>query len=603
MVERKSKSYLIIFLLIVFCVAIPLFVKYISFDIESVSTYPPPTTSTIYSSDGEKVFDFYRENRTLIAYDDIPEMLVRAFLAAEDANFFTHPGVSLTGILRALVVNIVHGRITQGASTITQQLARECFLNRDRNYIRKIKEALYAVALEVRYTKKEIFAFWLNHIYLGYGSYGIKVAAQNYFDKDLAELNLTECAFLASLPKSPSRYFRDLKQAKARMEYVLGQMIKNDFISRIDADVAIIIPFSITPKKIQKKNHYVEYVRRYIEKKYGANYLYGGGLEIYIAMDSLMQEAASEAIEGKLAIWDKKRDNGTMVEGSLLSMESGTGYVRAMIGGRDFDKNQWNKATQARRQPGSAFKPFIYSAAFTYTDYGPDSFVNDTRTSFKNPFSGNDIWRIKNYGDKYRGFMFLKDAFAFSSNTVAVKTLQKIGMNKTLDYLQRFKINSKFCDDLTLALGTSSVSLFDMVRAYSVFANHGTMVEPIFVEKILMNGEIIEKNRPQITTRIVDYKTARQIDGMLKYAVDHGTGKSAKVTSLKVSGKTGTSSKNRDAWFVGYTDDLITGVWVGYEDFNRQLGRAGTGSSLAAPIFKNYLVKSINKQSKKKEAM
>lgn len=594
---KRNRLLWIIFLSAITCVVV-VFARSIVWEVGSIETYPPPLTSSLYSDDGKKIFDFYRENRVMVKFDEIPEMLVNAFLSAEDSKFFMHPGIDPFGIIRAFITNFSEGKITQGASTISQQLARECFLNRDPNYIRKIKEMLYAFALEVAYTKKEIFAFWLNHIYLGYGAYGIKVAAWNYFDKELHELNLTECAFLAGLPKSPSRYFQDYEQAKKRMEYVLGQMIKNDYISRIDADAAIIIPFIIIPKKILKKDHYVEHVRRYVEKKYGANYLYDGGLEIHIGMDSMMQIAANEAVEERLSRQDERTGSETKVEGALLSMERNTGYVRAMVGGRDFDKNQWNKAIQAKRQPGSAFKPFIYSSAFTFTNYNLYTKVNDVKTVFKNPFNGEDIWKIRNYNNKYRGSMSLIDAFAFSSNAIAATTLQKTGVERTIRYIHdKFKITSKLNNDLTLALGASDVSLFEMVRAYSVFANLGTMVEPIFVKKIVRNKKIIEENLPRKTINAIDYNTAIQISKMLRYAVEHGTGINAKIDNMVISGKTGTSSENRDAWFVGYTDSLVTGVWVGYEDFSKKLGHSGTGSTLAAPIFREYIIKS--KKNKK----
>lgn len=242
MEEKRGRLYPIIFLSVLVFFAFPLFLKFMLWELDSVENYPPPATSFVYSSDGKKVFGFYRENRVPVSYDEIPDMLVNAFLAAEDSSFFKHPGVDPVSIARALIINSLSGGIRQGASTISQQLARECFLNRERSYFRKIKEAILAVCLELRYSKEEIFAFWLNHIYLGYGSYGIKVAADNYFNKDLHELNLTECVFLASLPKAPARYFRNIDQATIRMKYVLGQMIKNDYISRVDADAAALIP-------------------------------------------------------------------------------------------------------------------------------------------------------------------------------------------------------------------------------------------------------------------------------------------------------------------------------------------------------------------------
>lgn len=586
-------------------------VEFVFWKVDLIGTYPPPSTSQVYSSEGKIIAELSRERRKLVSFSEIPTDLVHAFLSAEDARFFNHWGFDPLRIGAAMLSNIKKGRVTQGGSTITQQLAREYFLSRKKTYFRKLNEIILARIIEAKYSKEEIFSYWLNKIYLGYGSYGIVVAAESYFGKKLEELNLTECAYLASLPKMPGRYFRDPEKARNRMAYVLNRMTENGFITKQQATEAYDVELSFASVNDFSRDYFTEYIRLYIEDKYGKWALHEKGLRVYTTISKSIQDAAQMSVDKNLERWDKrhiKAKKGKEVQVGLISIDSETGYVRAMIGGRNFAKSQWNRAIYAKRQTGSSFKPFVYAAAMSKMNihgnprYNLRTMVDDTPKTFFRDYEGRYKWRPKNYHNKYHGYIFLWEAFALSSNVIAIEVLNEIGLDYARDYIKNFGISTELNNDLTLAIGSSEVSLIEMTRAYAVFANGGFLTEPIFIKKIVdRDGKVLEENYPQIK-RVIEKRVANSMDTLLRRVVSSGTGQVAQIKGLTVAGKTGTTNNYKDAWFIAYTrhnaylDGLVSGVWVGYDD-NQTLD-GGTGSGVACPIWRDFMKQAKNSHQK-----
>lgn len=674
--------------------------------ISSLKDYNPPIISTIYSHDNRKIGEFFKEKRIIIPVDKVPKMLADAFIAAEDARFYKHEGIDFFSILRALFKNIEAGTIVQGGSTITQQITKSLLLSPERSYLRKMREAILAYRIEKALTKEEILYVYLNQIYLGHGAHGVGAAAENYFGKNCSELNLAECALLAGLPQAPSRYspFRNFNRAKERQVYVLNRMLAEGYITNIQATKAINTPLDIKPRHnwyIEQVPHYTEYVRRYIEEKYGRETLYENGLEIYTPVSIEMQKAGSDAVQKGLADLDKrqgyrgplrhlspeefeeysqgvqeslvedplepdkvveglviavddeqkiatvrigdekgilplekmrwarkpdpevlyvnalirspseavspgdvilvhvlgKSDKGEMwnlaleqipeVEGALLCMETETGFVRAMIGGRDFRTSQFNRAIQSKRQPGSAFKPIIYAAALD-KGYTPATMILDAPIVFEDT-EHDFVWKPKNYEDKFYGPTLLRSALAHSRNVITIKILKDIGIDYIIDYARNLGIESPINRDLSIALGSSGLSLLELVRAYSVFAHQGYLMEPIFVTKVVdRDGNILEENNPEGES-VISKETAYIISNLLQGVVKEGTGRRVQALNRPVAGKTGTTNNLYDAWFTGYTPRYVTGAWVGFDDNEKPLGKSETGARAAIPIWLSFM--------------
>jgi penicillin-binding protein 1A len=414
-------------------------------------------------------------------------MVIKAFVAGEDARFFQHEGLDLIGILRASVKNMIAGEIVQGGSTITQQVARSLYLSPERTFIRKIREAILAWKID-RYLKKhEILELYLNHIYLGHGAYGIEAASQSYFGKSTRSLTLSEAAILAGLPKAPSRFspYVNMERARQRQAYVLTRMQEDGYITQADRDKAMKAPVKLISSKPREKiaPYFTENVRRYILEKYGADALYREGLEVYTTINVEMQKAANDAVErGLKEMETREKFPAGELQGALLCMDVRTGEIKAMVGGRDYKKSEFNRATQARRRPGSSFKPFVYTAAF---DKGmtPASVIIDSPLIFNDAVRGE--WKPQNFEHKFFGPTTLRTALTFSRNVVTVKVLQEIGLAYAIDYAHNMGINSPLTRDLTLALGTSTVTLQEMIRGYGVLANSGKRAEPYFIRKIV----------------------------------------------------------------------------------------------------------------------
>jgi penicillin-binding protein 1A len=674
--------------------------------IGSLRDYNPPGISEIYSDNGEVIGRFWQEKRVVVGLDQIPKHLIEAFIAAEDSRFYQHEGVDFLSIMRALAKNILAGRIEQGGSTITQQVAKSLLLkDTEKTYRRKVREATLSLQIEKEFSKEKILFLYLNQIYLGQGAYGVEAAARTYFGKSASELNLAEAAMLAGLAQAPSRYsiIAHFDKAKARQQYVLQRMMEEGYITQQQAEEGATaeIKLNLSPENtFEKAPYFTEYIRKYIEQKYGHDLLYRGGLKVYTTLNLEMQRQAQDAVrqglleldkregyrgplkhlqgaeresfkrewarkyatepprvgdvvqglieeieeEKKEAVvsigekvsvlplsemnWARKPDpdvpyhaallksvKGVFqagdvvlvrvkepaskpydwivsleqepeVQGALLCMETGTGRVKAMVGGRDFSLSQFNRAIQARRQPGSSFKPIIYAAAL---DQGmtPSTVILDAPfLSSINP--EDEIWKPKNFKETFTGPTLFRQALIQSRNVITVKILKKIGIPFVIEYARRMGIEADLAPDLSLALGSSGLSLLELCRAYAVFANGGMLADGIFVNRVEDGrGGTLELNQPSLKEAI-SKETAFVMTDLLKAVIQEGTGWRAKALKRPAAGKTGTTNDLRDAWFVGYTPSLVAGVWVGYDD-RRSMGQDETGSRAANPIWLHFM--------------
>ncbi len=671
--------------------------RHFSIDLPEIATlkeYRPPVVTTVYSDDNRKIAEFYRERRFVVPLEKMPPQLIQAFVAAEDARFYQHPGVDILSIVRAFLKNLEAGHVVQGGSTITQQVTKSFLLTPERSYRRKLREAILAYRIDRAFSKEEILFLYLNQIYLGHGAYGVQAAAENYFGKSVTDLNTAECAMLAGLPQAPSDYspYRHPDRARERQAYVLRRMVEVGYITEAEAKTAEEKELEIKPRRnyfMDTVPFYTEHIRRYVADNFGEKLLYEGGLEIHAAVNIEMQQAARAAIDKGLRALDRrhhryrgpdghiepdaieahlakltadkpetppepgairqgvvtaidagsgnatirtadmtgrldsdairwKRDVenqslavGDLVqvmlkkkpedgdawpvritqtppaEAALVSIETGTGFVKAMVGGKDFRKSQFNRAVQSRRQPGSAFKPIIYAAALD-KGFTPASVIIDNAIVYSGGGHARDLWKPKNYDRKFYGPTLLRKALAKSRNLSTVKILQDIGVEYAVDYAHKLGIESDLYPDLSLALGASGVSLLELVRAYSVFANLGELIEPVFITKILdRDGNILVESDTE-GERVIEQSTAYLMTSLLESVVREGTGARVRALGRPAAGKTGTTNNLHDAWFMGFTPGYVTGTWVGH-DQERPLGRRETGSRAASPIWLDFM--------------
>jgi len=567
--------------------------------LDLASTYEPAVVSTVYDMHEKPIGEFYLQRRIVVPLDRIPQHVVKALLAAEDSRFYTHRGVDIYAIVRASFANLKRRGVHEGASTLTQQLVRGFFLTPERTFSRKIREAILAYRVEKNHTKDEILYLYLNQVYFGHGNYGIEAACRDYFGKSVGEINIAEAALLAGLPRSPSRNspYRDFFAARERQRYVLGRMLAEGYITRAVYDEALQTPIRLNPAPAlnsQIAPHFVEHVRRVLGDEYGFRPLLQGGLRIYTTLDSDLQEAAQKAVrqgldEVRLRV---KKKAGTKtparegeVEGALLAMEPETGMVRALVGGYDFTASQYNRALQAKRQPGSSFKPIIYSAALE-AGLSELSVVQDGPLSFR--LAGGKVWAPQNYDNKFHGPVTLRTALAHSLNSVSVRLVQRVGVERTIQQARKLGIASPIEKNLSLALGSPSVTLLEMVRAFGVFAGGGKLAEPIFILKVTdRDGTVLEENEPSVKPALSP-EVAYVMTDMLKNVVQSGTARAAAKLGKNIAGKTGTTSDYRDNWFIGYNPSLVAGVWVGYDD-HRSIGDKETGASTALPIWLAFM--------------
>ncbi len=564
--------------------------------IAALKDYRPSITTRVYADNNELIDEFYLEDRKVIKYEEIPKMVIQAFVAAEDARFFQHGGFDMQSISRAFFKNLEAGRIVQGGSTITQQVAKSLYLSSEKSYMRKIKEALLAYKIDRYLTKEEIITLYLNHIYLGHGTYGVEAAAQGYFGKSARNLTLPEAALLAGLPKAPNNYSPYLHPDRAyqRQAYVLNRMFEDGYIS--DAEKSRALSTQVRLRSIKPKDkiapYFIENIRRYIQEKYGSDVLYKEGLEVHTTLNIQMQKAARDAVEqGLKEMEEREKYEPGKVQGALLAMEAKTGAIRAMVGGRDFQRSEFNRATQSRRQPGSAFKPLIYTAAF---DKGmtPTTVIVDSPLIYPDPQQPDGVWKPQNFDMKFLGPTTLHNALIHSRNIITIKVLEEIGVDYAAAYAANLGITSPISRNLSLALGTSGVTLQELVRAYGVLANGGKRVQPYFIKKIVdRTGHVFEETQPK-EEQVIDPRIAFMTSHVMQDVVESGTGQRVRKLGRPVAGKTGTTDDTRDAWFMGFTPSLVAGVWVGF-DQERPMGRQEVGGRAAAPIWLYFAEKAL----------
>lgn len=553
--------------------------------VNAIQEYVPIESSKVYSSDGKLLAELYYERRTFVPHYKIPPLVKTAFVSIEDIRFYKHSGIDFRSILRALVQDIKAGGIVQGGSTITQQLAKMLFLKPERSLTRKIKEAVLSIQIEKRFTKDEILGLYLNQTYFGTRAFGIEAAAQTYFGKSVNELSIGEAALLASLPKAPSMYspFKNPQKSRERRSIVLKSMLKHKFITTEQYNSALQEPIPTTPffRKYEAP-YFIEILRQELEQIYGPE-IYTSGYKIHSTIDLSMQQIAENALTDGVKAIEKRKKPG--VQAALVAIDIRTRHIKAMVGGFDFWETQYNRATQALRQPGSAFKPFVYLAAIEDGMTSEDTIV-DSPISFKGAKAGQ-LWSPRNYNGTYLGPVTLKTAMAKSLNAATVRLASRIGIENVIKTARDLGIKSDLQPYMSLALGASDVPLIEMVNAYSVFAT-GKKAELISYERIHnRDGIVIDEVLPKFTD-VLDEKTVNEMKVLLGAVVTEGTAVRAKVLGRPVYGKTGTTNDFTDAWFIGFDDNLVVGVWVGRDD-HTPIGYKETGSSAALPIWIEFM--------------
>jgi penicillin-binding protein 1A len=740
--------------------------------LDSLDDYHPNVISYVYDDAGNVVGEFKYENqrRILIEFEQVPKTVINAFVAAEDAAFWRHEGLDYMGMVRAMIRNFATGKFSQGGSTITQQVTRSLLLSREKTMTRKIKEMILAQRIEQKLGKEDILTLYLNEIYFGNGAYGVQAAAENYFGKTVGELSLSEASVIAGLPQAPSRYspYWNEKAARVRQQYVLRQMVREQYVTQAEATAALSEPWNLKPIEDLNVKHapfYVEHVRRYVMAKYGAEKVLKEGLKIHTPLNMEQQQAADAAIADGLRVLAKRQGwqgpkrrisadkaqayldalakrqpdkpkPGTVVEAmvlevgsagaristggrighlplagarwidkivekkrtvpmrvrdlskilspndvidvkrtddannlafslepkpisqaALVAMDPNTRYVTAMVGGYDFAKSEFNRAIQARRQPGSSFKPIVYAAAL---DAGmtPATKIMDTALVFK------DGWKPANYDRKFKGEMTLREALTKSVNTITIRIVDRISADYVYRYAKRLGIASLAGADLSMGLGTYEIPPIEIINAYAVFAAGGRFAEPIFVKRIEgRDGQVLEQHIPSgdvapapmmenipdvshwgdskdleqgvevdttvsdpvarrqfyadfgldkrenksepeksgvpstevneedkiVFTQVIDPQTAFLITSIMHSVATRGTGARSNALGKIVAGKTGTTNNYVDAWFIGYSPDVLAGVWVGNDSGSKSLGRGESGSSAALPIWVDFM--------------
>ncbi len=660
------------------------------------------TGTRIYADDDTLIGELKVEKGIYLPLKAIPKDLINAVVAVEDSRFWKHKGFDHIAILRAAIKDILHVRIKEGGSTITQQLAKITFLTPEKTLTRKIKEIALARKIEKSLTKEEILELYLNRIYLGHGAYGVEMAARVYFGKSARNLNLSESALLAGLIKAPSIYspYNNLVLAKDRQKTVLQRMEEEGYIKPSEREKAERQPLQLATLRggVEANNYFIEYIRRYLEEKYGEDMVYKGGLKVYTTLDRKAQMAAARALQVGLREIDKRKgwrgpienrkidaekelekkktgfqipdsldittgivlkvshneaiikargvngrlsienarwasnifdprtgkttqiknfsldkilkvgdivkvkfisvkgnklelalEQDPLIEGAIVAIDPYTGFIRALIGGYDYSRSEFNRALYAKRQPGSAFKPVIYAAALD-SGFTPASIITDEPVTY--PGGPRGEWSPENYDHKFYGPTRLRDALAYSRNVVTVKLLESVGVNRVIEFARRLGIEGNMPNDLSLALGSMTTTPFELCSAYTVFANGGVRMKPLAIKYITnARGSVIESNEPE-GEQVISPEVAFLITSMMEDVVNYGTGWRVKALGRPVAGKTGTTNDYRDAWFAGYTSDIVACVWVGFDDM-KPLGHQETGAKAASPIWLNF-VRSID---------
>jgi penicillin-binding protein 1A len=574
----------------------------IKHDVDTVVNYAPKQSSQFFDKDGNLIANtFKEENREYVKYDDIPARIIEGLVAIEDTQFFEHFGINPDAISRAIIKDIKAGGFVEGASTLTQQLIKMLVLTREKKLLRKVKEALLAIRLETILTKEEILERYLNHVYFGHGYYGIKTAAKGYFNKDLYELSLKEMAILVGLPRAPSFYdpTRNLKISLARANQVITRLDTLGWINKEQYESSMKETPEIFNQTLTKNKapYAIDYaISQLITDIPDIQY---GGYKIYLTIDQDAQEIArqslkasyDEAIKRDLAYRGANSKDDSYVKelnGAMISMESGTGRILAMIGGVDYNQSVFNRAFQSKRQAGSAIKPFLYQIALN-EGYNPASQLFDISRTYNYTVGGvQKKWQPKNYGGKFEGIVSLRDSLTFSRNLSTLNLVTDVGVSLTSEELKRYGFKD-IVDNLSITLGSMSVNLVEFSEAYSVISNNGTQVKPYIIEQIVnRNGDTVtfEPQTKEVNTPEQTYL----MTSILSDVVKRGTGKNAQVEGLELAGKTGTTNNNVDAWFCGYSPSIQTIIWFG-NDNNAPMRRSETGGKIAAPVFSSFYKK------------
>ena len=562
--------------------------------IRSLENFKPDAVTRIYSTDKVLLAELFIEKREPVPLETIPRLLKAALVATEDRKFYKHSGVDLRGITRAIIKDIKAGEFVEGASTITQQLSKTLFLTPRKTLVRKIKEAILAFQLERRYTKDEILELYLNQVYFGSGAYGVESAAKIFFGKSVKDLNLAECALVAGMPKSPSRYSPLVNPdlAVKRRNTVLRQMRDTDIISEAAYQQAVLEPLYTNGHRFNpsKAPFFVEYIKKSLEDKLGSTRLYKGGLSVFTTLDYSLQSAAEKAVnDGLLALTERMKRahiEEPPPEAALISIDLISGGILAMVGGRDFKSSRFNRAAMALRQPGSAFKPFVYAYAIEQ-GFAQNKTILDAPVVYRGAQVADD-WKPQNFSLEYKGEMTLRHALAISQNIPAVRLLQTLGPDSVAQFAHQLGIRSHLDANLSLALGASEVTLMDLTSAYSVFPNKGEKITPFGVLEIVdRQGRVIWRAKPQ-KRLVMSRAGAAIVTNMLEGVIKEGTGRRARILGRAVAGKTGTTNDSKDALFIGFSPHVIAGIWVG-RDAGGSLGNKETGAKAALPIWIDFM--------------
>ncbi len=575
-------------------------------EIRSLEDFSPSMITRIYSREKIVLAELYTKKRDPIPLEEIPAELQTALLTMEDRKFHTHPGIDIKGVARALLADIRAGGFVEGASTITQQLAKTLFLTPEKTLIRKIREAVLALQLEKRYTKDEILELYLNQVYFGSGAYGVKSAARIFFDKSVESLSLGECALIAAMPRLPSRYspLVNPELAVRRRNIVLKQMLAVGAISKAEYREAADEPLRLNPNsgKSIKAGYFVDYITDYMESELqdllGSSLLYKGGLNIHTTLSMRLQDAAEKAItEGLEELEKRMADRGNAEpepQAALVAIDVQTGAILSMVGGGDYEKTRFNRAVNAKRQPGSAFKPIVYACAIE-RNIPQNKTILDAPVVFKGSKTGED-WLPKNFSETFSGEITLRKALSLSKNIPAVRLIDSLGPESVIRFAKSMGVESPLTPYLSLALGASGCSLLEMTAAYSVFPRQGKRIEPFGIVEISDNkGRTIWRAGPEKAIAM-SREGAAVVTNMLEGVVKEGTGRAAQVLNKTIGGKTGTTNDYKDAWFIGFSPGVAAGVWVGRDEY-RSLGKFETGSRSALPIWIDFMRTATAKES------
>ena len=580
----------------------------------TIERFEPPKTTQVFDRNGNLIHSFYLERRITVPLDSMPPLLKKAFVDIEDKDFYKHWGISLKHVLRAIIVNLKYMKIKQGASTITQQLARNMFLTQKRTFKRKIQEAILTVKIERAFSKPEILERYLNQIYFGHGVYGVQAASKFYFGKSVSELNPREIAVLVAIPRNPWYYspLRHPERVLKKADFILKKLHRDNVITAEEFQEAINSPIVFINSDEREEfeeaaAYFLEMVRQYVldDPLLGEEFLYKAGGKIYTTLDINMQKTAFRVVDSLLTVFEEQyrlspkkseyvRDTlnpPEYLQGALVTIKPETGEILALVGGRDFKDSQFNRITQARRQAGSAFKPILYTAAID-NGYNPSDLIDDSPITLETFENGKKTyWVPQNYDHRYLGKVTLRKALALSRNLASVRLILDIGPATVVEYARKLGIKDSIPPYPSIAIGSATVVPLNLAVAYATLANYGIRPEPFFIKRIEdARGNVIENFSPTLTT-VLDSVTSYEMISMMESVFDMGTAKGARKYykfTRPAAGKTGTTNDYRDAWFIGFTPDLVTAVWVGYDSV-RTIFKGATGAVMALPIWSIYM--------------